>query len=41
MKKTPKENRIMCVCQKCNKPFSYDVKRGYAFGKLCRKCATK
>ena len=39
MKKTLKENRIMCACKKCNKPFSYDSNRGYDFGNLCRSCA--
>ena len=39
MKKTLKENRKMCVCRKCNKPYSYDKTKGYAFGELCRACA--
>ncbi len=38
-KKTPKENRIMCKCHKCNKPYSYDNRWGYWFGNLCRSCA--
>lgn len=40
-KKTLKENRVMCVCAKCNKPYSYDKKKGYAFGEKCRECAAK
>lgn len=38
--KTLKENRVMCTCSKCNKPYSYDKAKGYPFGKLCRFCAT-
>ena len=41
MKKTLKENRVLCKCRKCNKPYSYDGKRGYKFGNLCRSCAIK
>ena len=40
MKKTLKENRIICTCRKCNKPYSFDVTKGYPFGDLCRSCAT-
>lgn len=39
--KVPKEYRIICKCEKCNKPFSYDKRKGYSFGKLCRECANK
>lgn len=39
MKKTLKENRIMFKCRKCNKPYSYDKFKGYAFGDMCRECA--
>ena len=39
--KTPKENRVICKCRKCNKPYSYDKTKGYAFGELCRECAGK
>ena len=41
MSKTKKENRIMCVCDKCNKPYSYDKTKGYDFGNKCRECAKK
>lgn len=41
MEKTLKENRIMCKCSKCGKPYSYDKHKGYAFGDMCRECATK
>jgi Zn finger protein HypA/HybF involved in hydrogenase expression len=41
MKKTLKENRVMCVCRKCNKPYSYDKLKGYAFGDKCRECSKK
>ena len=41
MSKTKKEDRIVCVCEKCNKPYSYDKTKGYAFGNKCRECATK
>lgn len=41
MSKTRKEDRVMCKCEKCTKPFSYDKYKGYSFGKLCRECATK
>lgn len=41
MKKIPKENRVICKCKKCNKPYSYDKHKGWAFGELCRECATK
>ena len=41
MKKTVKENRVMCTCRKCNKPYSYDKTKGYAFGDKCRECAKK
>ena len=41
MSKTKKEDRIMCKCEKCNKPYSYDKHKGYSFGKLCREYATK
>lgn len=40
MKKTLKENRVMCVCRKCNKPYSFDKTKGYAFGDKCSFCAT-
>lgn len=39
--KVSKENRVLCKCEKCNKPFSYDKRKGYSFGSLCRECATK
>ena len=39
--KTTKENRVMCKCRKCNKPYSYDKIKGYAFGELCRECAER
>ena len=41
MKKTKKKNRVMCVCRKCNKPYSFDKTKGYAFGSLCRSWAVK
>lgn len=41
MKKTLKENRVVCACRKCNKPYSYDKTKGYAFGEKCRECARK
>ena len=40
-KKTLKENRVVCVCRKCNKPYSYDKTKGYAFGDKCRECVVK
>ena len=40
MKKTAKENRVMCTCRKCNKPYSFDKTKGYRFGDMCRFCAT-
>lgn len=39
--KTPKENRVNCTCRKCNKPYSYDKKKGYPFGTMCRECARR
>lgn len=39
--KTVKENRIVCKCRKCNKPYSYDKFKGYAFGELCRECGER
>lgn len=39
MRKTPKQYRINCKCRKCNKPYSYDKRKGYPFGGLCRECA--
>ena len=39
MKKVLKENRIVCKCKKCNKPYSYDKRKGYRFDNLCRCCA--
>ena len=38
-KKTLMDNRIICTCRKCNKPYSYDKTKGYVFGEMCRECA--
>ena len=38
-KKIKKENRVITQCKKCNKPYSYDKNKGWAFGELCRECA--
>lgn len=40
-KRTPKQNRVMCQCRKCSKPYSYDNRKGEKYGGLCRECATK
>jgi hypothetical protein len=40
-KKIKLKDRVVCQCKKCNKPFSFDVNKGYSFGSLCRECATK
>lgn len=39
--KTLKENRVICKCRKCNKPYSYDKTKGYSFGELCRECGER
>lgn len=39
--KTKKENRVICKCRKCNKPYSYDRNKGYSFGELCRHCGER
>lgn len=39
--KTKKENRVMCKCEKCKKPYSYNKFKGYPFGKFCRECTRK
>ena len=40
-KRTLIENRVNCVCRKCNKPYSFDKTKGYSFGELCRSCASR
>ena len=39
--KTAKENQIVCKCRKCNKPYSYNKFKRYAFGELCRECGER
>ena len=39
--KINKEDRIITQCDYCNKPFSYDKNKGWAFDGMCRECVKK
>ena len=39
--KTKLEDRIICQCTKCNKPYSYHKNKKWKYGTLCSECGKK